>query len=36
MEEEKLQNENTPKGSPQENEDKEEYHLQTPVVPTRQ
>jgi len=31
MEEEKLQNENTPKGSPQENEDKEEYHLQTPV-----
>jgi len=29
MEEEKLQNENTLKGPPQENEDKEEYSLQT-------
>jgi len=29
MEEEKLQNKDTPKGSPQENEDTEEYHLQT-------
>ena len=30
MEEENLQNENTPKRSPQEDEDKEEYHLRTP------
>ena len=30
MEEENLQCENTPKGSPQENEDKAKYHLQTP------
>jgi len=30
MEEENLQNEKTPKGSPQEQEDKEEYQLQTP------
>jgi len=29
MEEEKLQNKDTPKGSPQENADTEEYHLQT-------
>jgi len=30
MEEENLQRENTPKGSSQENEDKANYHLQTP------
>jgi len=30
MEEENLQNEKTPKGSPQEQEGKEEFHLQTP------
>ena len=30
MEEEHLKNEDTLKRSPQENEDKEEYHLQTP------
>jgi len=30
MEEENLQFENTPRESPQENEDKAEYHLQTP------
>jgi len=30
MEEENLQREDTPKGSPQENEDKVKYHLQTP------
>ena len=30
MEEENLQCENTPKGSPQESEDKAKYHLQTP------
>jgi len=30
MEEEKLQYENTPKGSPQDSEDKAKYHLQTP------
>jgi len=30
MEEENLQRENTPTGSPQENEDKAKYHLQTP------
>jgi len=30
MEEENVQRENTPKGSPQENEDKAKYHLQTP------